>query len=99
MEDYSLRSHFESGLGVGIQGSIPKGPVTLLRIGGARMDELWVAEGDLTDVGAQENLCRTQARIALSRGNVEDLLKAPLGNHIVMVRGHHAARFELSLDG
>ncbi|MDP2182097.1 MAG: hypothetical protein Q8K99_05965 [Actinomycetota bacterium] len=92
VESYSLRSHFESGLGVGIQGTLPKGPVTLLRIGGALMDELWLAEGDLTDVGAKPNLCRTQARIALSRGNVRDLLTAPLGNHIVMVRGHHADR-------
>jgi L-fucose isomerase-like protein len=92
LEGYSLRSHFESGLGVGIQGTLPKGPVTLLRIGGALMDELWLAEGDLTDVGDKENLCRTQARIALSRGDVRDLLTAPLGNHIVMVRGHHGDR-------
>jgi hypothetical protein len=28
--------------------------------------------------------------IALSRGHVSDLLHAPLGNHIVLVRGHHA---------
>lgn len=92
VESYSLRSHFESGLGVGIQGTLPKGPVTLLRIGGALMDEVWLAEGDLTDVGNAPNLCRTQARIALSRGDVGDLLTAPLGNHIVMVRGHHADR-------
>ena len=92
LKSYSLRSHFESGVGVGIQGTLPKGPATLLRIGGALMDELWLAEGDLTDVGDKENLCRTQARIALSRGDVRDLLTAPLGNHIVLVRGHHGDR-------
>ncbi|MCW8983932.1 MAG: hypothetical protein OQK55_01210, partial [Thermoanaerobaculales bacterium] len=35
---YGLRSHFESGLGVGIQGTLPTGPVTLLRIGAKKMD-------------------------------------------------------------
>ncbi|MBF4510710.1 MAG: hypothetical protein ISP10_09590 [Aeromicrobium sp.] len=90
VERYRLRSHFESGLGVGIQGDIPLGPVTLLRIGGTMMDALWVAEGIITATGDAENLCRTQVDIALSRGHVSDLLHAPLGNHIVLVRGHHA---------
>lgn len=90
--DYRLRSHFESGLGVGIQGTLPKGRVTLLRIGGAMMDELWLAEGDLVATGNAENLCRTQATVELTRGHVGELLRAPLGNHIVMVYGHHADR-------
>jgi L-fucose isomerase-like protein len=92
VESYSLRSHFESGLGVGIQGTLPTGPVTLLRIGGAMLDQLWLAEGELTDASSEPNLCRTQARIALADGNVGDLLVTPLGNHVVMVRGHHAGR-------
>jgi len=92
VESYRLRSHFESGLGVGIQGMLPLGPVTLLRIGGSMMDALWLAEGEVISTGDAENLCRTQVRIALSRGNVSDLLSAPLGNHIVLVYGHHADR-------
>lgn len=92
VDDYALRSHFESGLGVGIQGTLPKGPVTLLRIGGTTMESLWLAEGELTDTPAEENLCRTQARIQLLRGDVGELLVSPLGNHIVMIRGHHAER-------
>ncbi|PKQ10139.1 MAG: hypothetical protein CVT69_01305 [Actinobacteria bacterium HGW-Actinobacteria-9] len=92
VDDYALRSHFESGLGVGIQGTLPKGPVTLLRIGGTTMESLWLAEGELTDTPTEENLCRTQARIQLLRGDVRELLVAPLGNHIVMIRGHHAER-------
>lgn len=89
---YRLRSHFESGLGVGIEGELPLGPVTLLRIGGSMMDELWLAEGEITGTSAAADLCRTQARVALTRGRVRELLSAPLGNHIVMVYGHHAAR-------
>jgi L-fucose isomerase-like protein len=92
VESYKLRSHFESGIGVGIQGVIANGPVTLVRIGGTSMERIWIAEGDIIASGDAENLCRTQAQIKLSGGHVSDLLTAPLGNHIVLVPGHHAAR-------
>jgi L-fucose isomerase-like protein len=92
VQEYCLRSHFESGLGVGLQGTLPVGPVTLLRIGGRRMDRLWLAEGDVVQAGFAENLCRTQAEIRLTRGTAGDLLQAPLGNHLVLVQGHHLAR-------
>ncbi len=92
VERYRLRSHFESGLGVGIQGMLPAGPVTLLRIGGVEMRHLWLAEGEIVAAGEAENLCRTQAQVQLTRGDVADLLRAPLGNHLVLVRGHHADR-------
>jgi len=89
---YGLRSHFESGMGVAIQGLIPAQPVTLLRIGGSDMKELWLAEGEILGNGVSESLCRTQVEIRLDRGHVSELLNAPLGNHLVMARGHHADR-------
>ena len=95
VETYSLRSHFESGLGVGIQGALPTGPVTLLRIGGKNMDRLWLAEGQIVRTGDAENLCRTQPEIQLTNGgSVTDLLRAPLGNHLVLIFGHHLARLQ-----
>jgi len=89
---FSLRSHFESGLGVAIQGELPHESITLLRIGGAGMERLWLAEGEIIGTGNSENLCRTQVEIRLTTGSVTDLLRSPLGNHLVMVRGHHAQR-------
>ncbi len=90
VSSYGLRSHFESGLGVGIQGTLPPGQVTLLRIGGKEMDRVWLAEGEILRSGNAENLCRTQAEIQLTRGGkAADLLRAPLGNHLVLVPGHH----------
>jgi len=89
VKKYSLRSHFESGLGVGIQGTIANGPVTLLRIGGKQMEKIWLAEGNIIQTGKREDLCRTQVEIKLSTGNVLDLLQKPLGNHIILVQGHH----------
>lgn len=94
VKTYSLRSHFESGLGVGIQGTFTSKPVTLLRIGGKDLKKLWLTEGNIIQAGFAENLCRTQVEIELtSGGSVKDLLQTPLGNHLVMVSGHHMARF------
>jgi L-fucose isomerase-like protein len=95
VERYRVRSHFESGLGVGIQGTLPAGPVTLLRIGGRWMDQLWLAEGEILQSGSAEDLCRTQVEIQLTGGSSVDLLlRAPLGNHLVLVFGHHIERLQ-----
>ncbi len=87
---YRLRSHFESGLGVGIQGTMPRGPVTLARIGGARMERLRVIDGDLLRNTDHPDQCRTQVEIDVGRDRLQDLLAQPLGNHLVVVSGHHA---------
>lgn len=90
VDSYTLRSHFESSSSVGIEGAIPPGPVTLVRIGGIEMTQLWLAEGQIHPREHLEGLCRTQIDVHLSRGSVEDLLSRPLGNHVVVVPGHHA---------
>jgi L-fucose isomerase-like protein len=77
---------------LGIQGTLPTGPVTLLRIGGTDMRQLWLAEGEILQAGDAEDRCRTQAHVHLTQGQVRDLLHAPLGNHVVLVMDHHADR-------
>ncbi len=91
IDGYTLRSHFESGKGVAIQGVLAGGPVTLVRIGGKSMTELWLAEGEVRGTGNSDDLCRTQAELQLTDGGtVSDLLESPLGNHLVLVHGRHA---------
>ncbi len=89
---YRLRTHFESGLGVALAGQFARGPVTLLRLGGRRLERIWVSDGEIVGSGAAEDLCRTQATVRLSEASVGELLRSPLGNHLVLVRGNHAAR-------
>jgi hypothetical protein len=90
---YALRTHFESGIGVGIAGAVPEGDVTLLRIGGAGMERLWVADGRSLPHTPLEDVCRTQMDVELSDpAAAAELLDRPLGNHIVAVYGHHADR-------
>jgi L-fucose isomerase-like protein len=93
-EDLRLDTHFESGLGVGISASIPPGPVTLVRLGGPDLERRWLADGEVVGAGDSSDLCRTQATVRLEPGRVDELLRAPLGNHLVLVPGHHAERLD-----
>jgi L-fucose isomerase-like protein len=92
VENFALDTHFESGMGVGISGQFAVQPVTLIRLGGADLDACWIAEGDIVATGDDADLCRTQVTVALSSGNVDDLLTRPLGNHLVLAAGHHEDR-------
>lgn len=99
VESYNIRSHFESGLGVGIQGFIKNGPVTIFRLGGKELEHLWIAEGEIIAAGNSEKLCRTQAEIKLHSLEVKELLERPLGNHLVMIRGYHEDKIRSALQG
>jgi L-fucose isomerase-like protein len=90
---YSIRSHFETGLGVSIAGTIPTGECTLFRLGGERLDHLFLREGIVEETSFRDDLCRTQVRVRCDEP-VEELLRAPLGNHHILLSGHHRERIE-----
>ena len=100
-DDYHLQTHFESGLGIGIAGTLKPGPVTLLRLGGKQLDQWWGAEGQLAGYPHGGQHCRTQALIQIPSAGARNLLEAPLGNHLVLIPGHvremFAEAFQLNL--
>jgi L-fucose isomerase-like protein len=89
---YTVRSHFESSLGVGISGEFARGPVTLVRLGGEKLERLWVTEGAITATSSADGLCRTQIECKVPSGAIESMLRDPLGNHVVVVQGLHEQR-------
>ena len=91
--EYAVRSHFESGIGVGIAAKIPPGPCTLFRLGGERLDHLFVREGTIGEMHPREDLCRTQVAIDVD-DPINSLLTAPLGNHHVLIPGRHREAIE-----
>lgn len=93
VEQVELHTHFESGIGVGLRGTFSPGPVTLLRLGGNRLERHWFAEGRIESSGDAPDLCRTQVTVHVDEP-LDELLEEPLGNHLVMVRGHHRRRLE-----
>jgi L-fucose isomerase-like protein len=86
---YSLRSHFESSLGVAIAGDVPSGPATVARIGGADLRALFVSDAEIVGNGDSPGRCRTQVQVRLA-ADVRELLTHPLGNHHVLAPGHWA---------
>ncbi len=87
---YTLRSHFESGLGVAIQGASKEKKVTLARLAGPGLTELFVSDGEIIEDGNSGDRCRTQYLVKLHQP-VQTFLEHPLGNHHVLIPGHFAA--------
>lgn len=86
VDDYVFDTHFESGIGVGIHGHFPEGPVTVFKISGD-LSRRFVAEGILTANQYENNLCRTQVRLRLSTEDARYFLTDPIGNHHIILPG------------
>ncbi len=94
VSDIELHTHFESGLGIGLRGTFSPGPVTLMRLGGRSLDQLWISDGDIEHAGQADDLCRTQVTVRLVGTGARTLLEEPLGNHLLMFHGHRRDRVE-----
>ncbi|MGC9219437.1 MAG: fucose isomerase, partial [Athalassotoga sp.] len=88
-DSYVLRSHFESGIGVGISGHIPEGNVTVLKIGGENLDKYFVSEGKIVSNLHSEDRCRTQIDVQMDEESITYLLNKPFGNHHIIVKGNY----------
>lgn len=87
---FDILSHFETNIGIGIRGHVSPQPCTVFRLGGKNTDELWILEGKITSSGNSAFLCRTQLDILTDdTASLQQLLNNPLGNHVVLVFGHH----------
>ena len=94
VSEYTFDTHFESGIGVGIRGKLPEGPVTVFKVSG-ELSRHYVEEGELLRNTAEENLCRTQVVVRLPQ--TDYFLSAPIGNHHILIPGHHKAALEALL--
>ena len=94
VERYELDTHFESGIGVGIRGYMKEGPVTIFKISGD-VKHYFIAEGALVRNQAKPDLCRTQQVIQLEdKSQVQYFLTNPIGNHHIIMPGHHKELLE-----
>ena len=94
VEKYEYDTHFESGIGVGIRGFMKEGPVTIFKVSGD-LSRHFVAEGHLVSNQSKSDLCRTQQVIKLyDKSQTGYFLKNPIGNHHIIVPGHHKELIE-----
>ena len=83
-----VRSHFESGIGVAVQGLLPLTDYTLFKWGGPQLNRYFVTEAKAIETPYSNHFCRTQ--ITLNVNLKPYLLQHSIGNHHVIVRGRHA---------
>ncbi|ADO76653.1 fucose isomerase [Halanaerobium praevalens] len=88
--EYIIRSHFETGIGVGIQGLVETGPVTVFKIGGSGLEQYFVAEGEIIENTDSANACRTQVKVKLPQSS-DYFLNDAIANHHLLIPGSHAA--------
>lgn len=94
VERYELDTHFESGIGVGIRGYMKEGHVTIFKVAG-NLSRYFVEEGELCRSQAKPDLCRTQQIIRLSNPHrTSYFLSDPIGNHHIILPGHHQKLLE-----
>ncbi len=86
-------THFESGIGVGIHGELPEGPVTVFKVSG-KLDRHFAAEGELLYNQYEDHLCRTQVVLKLRPEDARYFLTNPIGNHHIILPGHCKALLE-----
>ena len=91
--DWQYDTHFESGIGVGIHGNLPEGPVTVFKLSG-KLDRHFAAEGSLLYNQYEDHLCRTQVVLQLTPEDARYFLTDPIGNHHIILPGHYKALLE-----
>ena len=94
VEGYELDTHFESGIGVGVRGFMKEGPVTIFKVSGD-LQRHFIAEGMLIRNQQKPDLCRTQQVIQLvDKSQTNYFLTDPIGNHHIVLPGHHKELLE-----
>ena len=96
-QNYVIRNHFESLSGVAIQGMLPQGKVTVIKIGSPELDRFFVTAAYLQDNLNNHNMCRTQVRLHFNRP-AGYFLRNSLGNHHVILHGDHAEQLAALLS-
>ena len=87
VESCTLPSHFESGIGIGINGELPLGNYTLCKLSGKTLERSLICNGRLVKGEYLSNRCRTQVRFIFeSKAEFDAFCKARVGNHIILFK-------------
>jgi L-fucose isomerase-like protein len=95
-DDITIRSHFESGIGVAIQGVLPLTDYTIFKWGGPKLDRYFVTEAKAVEAPYSNHFCRTQ--ITLNVDLRPYLLHNSIGNHHVVIPGKHTEEIKRFMD-
>ena len=82
---YSLTTHFESGLGIGIKGEMPLGKISVLKLAPSlKADESVAFSGSIKKNLSLKNYCRTQIEVEPDENGIFSIFKDNFGNHLII---------------
>lgn len=82
---YSLTTHFESGLGIGIKGEMPLGKISVLKLAPSlKSDESVAFNANIKKNLSLKNYCRTQIEVEPDEGGIFSMFKDSFGNHMII---------------
>ena len=85
VQKYTLTTHFESGLGIGIKGEMPLGKVSVLKLAPSlKCDDSVAFSGTIKKNLSLPNYCRTQIEVEPEDGGMFSIIKDNFGNHIII---------------
>ena len=85
---YSLTTHFESGLGIGVRGEMPEGRITVCKIApDYSLENCVCLPANIKECPNLDGYCRTQIIVSLNEDGLLELLKASFGNHLIVSYG------------
>jgi len=86
-ERFSLDTHFESGIGVGIHGELKENVVTIFKVSNS-CDVFYCETGTIVKNEYRHDRCRTQIRILVD-SPISYFLTSSIGNHHIVFYGDH----------
>ena len=91
LKSFTLNTHFESDIGVAVQGTFDETDCTIFKCEGD-LSRFHAQEGVLKPVPFSNMLCRTQCKVELD--DFSYFLTKPINNHHLICRGKHKAEVE-----
>ena len=93
LEEFSLDTHFESGIGLAVAGKFAPGKFTLVKFDFIA-NSYALAVGEWLLHSYSMHLCRTQIKLSVP-GAEEYFLRRPLGNHHLLIPGDYSQTIKL----
>jgi len=94
VKNYTVETHFETGLGTAIQGDFIADTITIFRTDNL-LSKAFIATANIIGRPKSETACRTQIEVKLSEKEVKLLREQPLGNHHLIFPGDVKHRLSL----
>ena len=87
-DGYTLTSHYESKLGIGVKAKMSLGKYNLFKCAGEKLNKFYLFEGEVVQNTSVVERCRTQIKfIFKSDDDLDNYLNSYLGNHTILIPG------------